>query len=76
LPYSDGDDFPRLIDELVPSIAAVVEDIVVGLEHPVRKPVVADELPDVLDRVQLERSGWQGQEGDRQWEMVLHLNGG
>ena len=60
LPGSDGDDFPRLIDELVPGIAAVVEDIRVGLEDPVREPVVADELPDVFDRVELGRSGRQG----------------
>jgi hypothetical protein len=49
---SDGHDFPGLFDELVPGKAAVVEDIVVGLEDPVREPVVAQELPDVLDRVQ------------------------
>jgi len=54
---SDRHDFPRLVDELVPSITAVVEDIRVGLEDPVREPVVADELPDVLDRVQLGGSG-------------------
>ena len=49
---SDGHDGPRLIDEFVPSIATVVEDIVVGEEHAVGEPVVADELPDVLDRVE------------------------
>jgi hypothetical protein len=31
----------------------MIEQIVVGLEDPVRKPVVAHELPDVLDGVQL-----------------------
>ncbi len=66
---SDRDDFPRLFDELVPSIAAVIDDILVGLEDPVREPVVADELPDVLDRVQLGGSGRQGQERD----VVRHL---
>ena len=49
---SDGHDGPRLIDEFVPGIATVVEDIVVGEEHAVGEPVVADELPDVLDRVE------------------------
>ncbi len=50
---SDRHDFPGLVDETVPGVAAVVEDIVVGLEDSVREPVVADELPDVLDRVEL-----------------------
>ena len=35
LPSSDGHDLPRLVDELVPGIAAVIEDILVGLEDPV-----------------------------------------
>jgi len=35
LPGSDGDDFPRLVDELAPGIAAVIDDILVGLEDPV-----------------------------------------
>ena len=39
------------IDELVPSVAAVIDDVVVGFEHPVGEPVVAHQLPDVLDRV-------------------------
>ncbi len=53
IPGSDGHDFPGLVDEGVPGIAAVVENILVGFEDPVREPVVAHELPDVLDRVQL-----------------------
>ena len=53
IPGSDGHDFPRLVDEPVPGKAAVVEDVLVGSEDPVREPVVAHELPDVLDRVQL-----------------------
>ncbi len=48
-----GHDGPRLACELAPGIAAVIEDILVGFEDPVREPVVADEVPDVLDRVQL-----------------------
>ena len=69
VPGSYGDDFPRLIDELVPGIAAVVEDIRVGLEDPVREPVVADELPDVFDWVEFGGSGRQGQESD----VIRHL---
>ncbi len=53
IPGSNGHDFPGLVDEKVPGVAAVFEDIVVGCEDPVREPVVADELPDVLDRVEL-----------------------
>jgi hypothetical protein len=33
---SSGDNFPRLVDELVPDIAVVAEDIGVGLEDQVR----------------------------------------
>ena len=33
--------------------------IVVGLEYPVGKPVIAHELPYVFDGVQLGRSWWQ-----------------
>jgi hypothetical protein len=43
-------DAPGLVDQLVPGEAAVIEDVGVGGEDPVRQPVVAHELPDVLDR--------------------------
>jgi hypothetical protein len=33
--FSDRHDHPRAIDELVPGIAAVGEDVVVGYEDPV-----------------------------------------
>ena len=46
---SEGHDAPRLIDELVPGVAAVIDDVVVGGEDAVRQPVFAHELPDVLD---------------------------
>ena len=60
LPSAYGHDFPRLVDELVPGFAGEIDDIVVGLEDPVGQPVVAHELPDVLDRVQFGGSGRQG----------------
>src|SRR3546814_18689519 len=41
---ADGHDTPRLIDEAVPGVATLIEDITVGGEHPVREPVVAREL--------------------------------
>jgi hypothetical protein len=44
----DGDDFPGLIDEIVPGGAAVIKDVVVGLEDAAREPIVAHELPDAL----------------------------
>lgn len=50
--HAKGHDAPGLIDKAVPSEAAMIDDIVVGFEDAVRKPVVAHELPDVLDRVE------------------------
>jgi hypothetical protein len=32
---ADGHDMPRLIDEPVPGVAAMIEQIIVGLEDPV-----------------------------------------
>ncbi len=45
-------DAPRLIGETIPCETAMIEDIVVGFEDAVRQPVLAHELPDVLDRVE------------------------
>ena len=50
---SDGHDAPWLIDELVPCVATVIDEIVIALEDAVREPVVAHETPDIFDRVQL-----------------------
>ena len=61
---TDGHDAPWLIDEVVPGIAAVIEEIVVGGEDAIGQPVVAHELPDVFDRVQFRALGRQGHEGD------------
>ena len=61
---ADGHDRPGLVDELVPGLAAEGDDLVVGLEDPVGEPVVAHELPDVFDRVQLGRSRRQREQGD------------
>ena len=46
---TDGHDAPRLIDERVPSEAAVIDDIVVGFADGIGGPVVANEPPDILD---------------------------
>lgn len=53
LTHSDGHDAPWLFDEFVPSKAAMVDDIFVGFEDAVREPVIAHELPDILDRIEL-----------------------
>ena len=53
LEQSDGHEAPWLIGEAVRGEAAMVEDVVVGFEDAVRQPVVAPELPDVLDGVEL-----------------------
>jgi hypothetical protein len=42
----------------------VIDDGVVGSEHSIGQSVVAHELPDILDRVQLGAFGWQGHDGD------------
>ena len=62
--HSDGPDGPRLIDELIPGVAAMVDDVVVGVKDAVREPVIAHELPDVFDRVQFGRAGRQQDNGD------------
>jgi len=74
----DGHDVPRLIDEFVPSLAAMVDDVVVGCEDPVGKPVVTHELPDVFDRVQLGALWRQRDNGDvgRDFELVRRVPSG
>lgn len=79
-PFSeaDGEDLPGLVDEGVPGEAAVIEDVVIRFEDAVGEPVVADELPEVFDRIELWAPWRQGQErdvvGDRQ--LVGHVPAG
>jgi hypothetical protein len=61
---ADGHDAPRLIAQPVPGLAAQIDDLVVGLEDAVGEPVVAHELPEVLDGVQFRRLWRQRQDGD------------
>jgi hypothetical protein len=72
---TDGHGGPRLIDEFVPRITTVVEDIVVGEEHAVGEPIVADELPDVLDRVAFGTfcRQWYARDVGRYGELVRHV---
>ena len=67
LAQSEGHDAPWLVDELVPSLAAVVDKIVVGFEDSVREPVVTHKLPDVFDRVELGGFWRQGDNADVVW---------
>lgn len=53
-----------LVHEFVPGLAAVVEDVIVGDEDPLRQPVVVHELPYVLDRVELGALGGQRDDAD------------
>ena len=50
---ADRHDDPGLVDELVPGVAAVIEDGAIGGEDSVGEPVIAQELPNVLDRVEI-----------------------
>src|SRR4051794_16276147 len=56
----------------------MVENVVVAAEDAVRQPVVPQELPDVLDRVQLGAFRWQRDEGDvgRYLELVRRVPSG
>lgn len=63
-PTPDGHDFPGLVDEVVPGVAAEGDDLVVGCEDAVGQPVVAQELPDVLDWVEFWGARRQRQKGD------------
>jgi hypothetical protein len=64
LAQSDGHDFPRAVDEGIPSIAAVIDDIVIGFEDAVREPVVAHILPDIFDRIEFRALRRQRHDGD------------
>ena len=64
VPHADGPDGLRLCDEPVPGLAAGLEDSVVVLEDAVREPVLAQVLPDVLDRVEFGRARRQQDDGE------------
>src|SRR5277367_5163464 len=57
--HSDGLDDVWKRGEFVPRLAGGVDDVVVGPEHPVGEPVLAQILPDVLDRVEFRRARGQ-----------------
>ena len=45
----------------------MIDDGVVGCEYAVRQPVVAHELPDILDRIELRAFRWQRHDCDVGW---------
>ena len=57
--HTDRGDERRLGGEPVPGFAGGVDDVVVGLEDTVGEPILAQILPDVLDRVELRRARGQ-----------------
>jgi len=65
-------------DEVSPGFACGVDDGVVIFEHGVREPVLAQILPDVLDRVQLGRTGRQenGRDVVRHVELARRMPSG
>src|SRR5260370_17080712 len=65
----DGHDFSRLIDEGVPSVAAVIDDIVEGLENSVRQPVLPHELPDIFLAIEFGCAWRELQERDVVWNL-------
>lgn len=62
--HSERHDAPRLFNELVPGVAAVVDDVGMGGEDAVRQPVVPHELPDVFLRIEFRSLGRQRNDGD------------
>ena len=72
-PFSvpDGGYLARSVDEVVPGLAAEVDDLRFGMEDDVGEPVVAQVLPDVLDRIEFWRARRQRDEGDVVGELQL-----
>ena len=64
LAQSDGHDAPRAVDERIPSVAAVIDYIVIGFEDAVREPVVAHILPDIFERIEFRAFRRQRDNGD------------
>jgi hypothetical protein len=65
----DGHDFPRLIDERVPGVAAVIDDVVEGFENSVRQPVLPHELPNIFLAVEFRRAWRKQQKRDVVWNL-------
>ena len=70
---SDGHDGPGLLEELVPGIAAVIDEVILAGKYPVGEPVVAHELPNVFLRAELGTFGRQGDDADVGWHDELDI---
>ena len=68
---AEGHDGPGLSLQLVPGVAAVINDSVDIVEHAVGQPVLAQELPYVLLGVQLGTLRRQWDDGDVVWHHEL-----
>lgn len=55
-------------DQIVPSLAAGIDDGLVAFPDEMAEGVLAEVLPDVFDRVQFRGVGWQRQQGDVVWD--------
>ncbi len=66
------------MDEFVPGLATGLDDGVVIFEDTVREPILAQVLPDILDRVQFGRSRGQQDDGEvfRNLELVSAVPSG
>src|SRR5262249_26142331 len=65
----DGHNLPGLVNECVPSVAAVIDDIVEGFENPIRQPSLTHELPDVVLAVEFGCARRKLQERDVVWNL-------
>ncbi|MBI6630843.1 hypothetical protein JAO82_13240 [Pontibaca sp. S1109L] len=48
--HPNGSDVRQLANQYIPSITAMIDDLIVGFEDAVGEPVVPHELPDIWKR--------------------------
>ena len=61
---SDGIDALRIGDEAVPRILAGCDDGLIAIPDAPAELIAARVVPDVLDRIEFRRAGWQRQNSD------------
>ena len=64
IPQANGHDLPGHSDELVPSLAGGIDDLIVIIEHTVREMVLPQVLPDIFHRVEFWSARGQQNRGD------------
>jgi hypothetical protein len=72
--HSIGPDPLWLRDALVPIMTVQIEELVVGRDETVGVPVVAQRLPVAFVRIELERLGRQGQDGNIGQTLMRHCH--